>query len=84
MNEKKITLLRRFNSLLNVVIYSFIGVFIGHAIYVYWEYRKYPGLYAMQSAPWYTSIIVYGLGAAVVSLISVVLKCIIKKKLKSY
>lgn len=37
-----------------------VGVFLGRVIYTFWEYKTFPGLYAMQSAPWYTSILVYG------------------------
>ena len=31
---------------------SSVGVLLGHGLYVYWEYHKYPELYEMQSAPW--------------------------------
>ncbi len=77
-------MLKRLNNILNVVICSSVGVIVGHAIYVYWEYRKYPDLYTMQSAPWYTSIVVYGLVTAIVLLITIVLKCIVRKKLKNH
>lgn len=83
MNEKKINLLKRLNRLLNIAVGSFSGVFIGHAVYVYWDYQKHPELYALQSAPWYTSILVYGLGTAVVSIVFIILKWILKKKLKN-
>ena len=43
-------MLKRLNNILNVVMGSSVGVIVGHTIYVYWEYRKYPDLYAMQSA----------------------------------
>lgn len=83
MNEKKFNLLKKVNGLLNIVIGSLIGVFLGHTIYIYWDYQKRPGLYAIQSAPWYTSILVYGLSAAVIILIAIVIKCVIKKKRKN-
>lgn len=83
MTEKKNSFLKRFDRLLNLVIGCSIGAEIGYALYVYWEYRKYPLLYAMQSAPWYTGILVNGLAAVVISLVAVAAKCIINKKTKS-
>ncbi len=47
-------MLRKLNYFFNIVIGSFIGVFIGFGIYKFWHFKTYPNLYAMQSAPWYT------------------------------
>lgn len=74
--------MKRFNQILNTVIGAFIGVFIGHGAYVLWDYKAHPGLYAMQSAPWYTSILVYGLVTAAVLAAAVIIKLIIRRKLK--
>lgn len=30
-------------------------VFVGHSAYIIYDYKAHPGLYAMQSVPWYTS-----------------------------
>ena len=54
-------MLKKLNQITNITIGSFVGVFIGCGIYVFWDYKKHPDLYAMQSAPWYTSIFVYGI-----------------------
>jgi hypothetical protein len=59
----------------------FIG-FIGRGIYVVWDYKTHPELYAMQSAPWYTSILVFGAFTIVVLLVCAVIKTIIKSKQK--
>lgn len=75
-------MLEKINSMLNVISCSSIGVYIGHTIYEYWHYRKYPGLYALQSAPWYTSVLVYGAFTVVVLLVVTALKYIIRRKLK--
>ena len=77
-------MLKRFNNILNVVMGIAIVGMIGYAIYVYWEYRKYPDVYAVQSAPWYTNIVVYGVVANIVLLATIGLKCIIRKKLKNH
>lgn len=54
----------RLNRLLNILMGSIGGVFIGHTLFICWHYQRYPGLYAMQSAPWYTAIVVYAWGTA--------------------
>ena len=79
----KIKKLEKWNKSLNILIGSFIGTFVGHSIYKYFDYRKRPGLYEIQSAPWYTSIQIYGLGAVIVIFIAIILKLLIKKKLKN-
>lgn len=40
-------MLRKLNCFLNIVIGSFIGVFIGFGIYKSWHFKTYPNLYAM-------------------------------------
>jgi len=76
-------MLKRLNIILNHVIGSFAGAFIGHCVYKYFDYTYHPDLYAIQSAPWYTSIQIYGLATAVVIFIAIILKFLIKKKQKS-
>lgn len=72
---------KRINQLLNIIIGSSVGVFIGYGIYVYSHYRKYPALYAMQSAPWYTGILVYGVITLIVLAVCFILKITIRKKI---
>ncbi len=71
-------MLRKLNCFLNIVIGSFIGVFIGFGIYKFWHFKTYPNLYAMQSAPWYTELLLYGFMVVV----GIILKLMIGKKLK--
>lgn len=68
----------KLNQIINGIMGAFIGVFIGHGIYVFWEYKTYPELYAMQSAPWYTGILVYGAFTVVVLAVCVMIKMILK------
>ena len=74
--------MKRLNTILNTIIGAFVGVFIGHGVYVVWNFKTRPELYAMQSAPWYTSILVYGVFTVVVLLICFVIRAIIKHKQK--
>ncbi len=75
-------MLKKVNWILNAIIGAFVGVFIGHGMYVFLDFKTHPDLYAMQSAPWYTSILVVGMETAVVLVIAVIIKLIIRKKLK--
>lgn len=72
----------KLNSILNLIIGSVIGIFLGYGLYTLWDYKTHPGLYAMQSAPWYTGILFYGIFAAVVILLSLILKLILRKSLQ--
>ena len=74
--------MKRLNTILNTIIGACVGVFIGHGFYTVWNYKTHPELYAMQSAPWYTSILVYGVFTIVVLVICFVIKAIIKHKQK--
>ena len=71
--------MKKINNFLNILIGAFVGVFIGHGIYVYYNYKTHPDLYAMNSAPWYTSILVYGIFTLVVILVVIIAKILIKR-----
>ena len=77
-----IIMLKRLNMFLNTIIGAFIGVFIGHGVYVFYDFKTHPNLYAMQSAPWYTSILLYGIVTAVILLVAIIVKLSIRQKLK--
>ncbi len=75
-------MLKKLNQITNITIGSFVGVFIGCGIYVFWDYKKHPDLYTMQSAPWYTSIFVYGIVMLIFVTVAIIAKLIIRKKMK--
>ena len=75
-------MLRKWNCFLNIVIGSSIGVFIGFGNYKFWHFKTYPNLYAIQSAPWYTELLLDGALVAVVVVVCIILKLIIRKKSK--
>ena len=75
-------MLRKLNCFLNIVIGSFIGVFIGFGIYKFWHFKAYPNLYTMQSAPWYIELLLSGALVAVLVVVCIILKLIICRKLK--
>lgn len=76
-------MLKRISQILNIFIISACGVFLGHTIYIYHDFLTRPGLYAMQSAPWYTSILVYGICLLGLLGVSLILKAVIHKKLSN-
>lgn len=45
---------KKLDHLANIIMGSVVGVFLGYGGYSVWDYKAHPGLYAMQSAPWYT------------------------------
>ena len=45
--------MKNLNAFLNILMGSFFGVFIGSTIANYREYRTFPEIYAVNSAPWY-------------------------------
>lgn len=76
-------MLRRINHILNILIGTSVGIFLGHSLYDCWSYHARPELYAMQSAPWYTSVLVHGLltlaALIILALIKLILRYIQKK-----
>lgn len=73
---------KKLDHLANIIMGSVVGVFLGYGGYSVWDYKAHPGLYAMQSAPWYTGVLVFGLFAGVVLLLGIFLKWMIRKSSK--
>ena len=69
----------KLNNFLNIIMGSCTGVFLGHSIYIYWDYNKHPELYATNSAPWYTSVLIYGLLAIVAIAIGFTIKWFMRR-----
>lgn len=66
----------KMNEVLNGIMGAFTGVFLGHGILEVRRYNSRPELYALQSAPWYTGILVYGAFTVVVLAVCMVIKVI--------
>lgn len=58
-----------------------LGVFIAESISTYWDYKTHPEIYEVTSAPWYTSIILFGIITLAIILAALVMKLIIRKKI---
>ena len=71
----------KINTFLNCLIRAFIGVFLARSVYTYWDYKTHPELYAVSSAPWYTTILLFGVVSAGIILAAFIVKLMIGKKL---
>lgn len=69
--------MKKINIIINIFIAVLIGVFIGHGVYTVWDFKTHPELYVVQSAPWYTSILIYGVFTIILLLICIVIKVIV-------
>ena len=72
----------KLNTFLNCVIGAFIGVFIAESISTYWDFKTHPQIYEVTSAPWYTSIILFGIITLAIILVALVMKFIIRKEIR--
>lgn len=52
--------MKKINAALNILMGSVTLLYLGHVLFVLWNRIVHPGRYAFYSAPWYTSILVYG------------------------
>lgn len=68
--------------ILKTAIWYLVGVFIGTSLYTCYEYKTYPELYAMQSAPWYYGILMHAVLTAVIIAGILIVMALLKKRMK--
>lgn len=54
-------MLRKIRNIIKMFIVVDIATLVGKSLFVWWDYKNHPGLYAMRSAPWYLEIIAYAI-----------------------
>ena len=74
--------MRKFLDILNILRWCMIGAFIGTSLYKYYDFCRYPDLYAIQSAPWYLSIEINAIFTVIIFLIITVIRMVLKRKMK--
>ena len=74
--------MKKLYQILRIAILCVVGVFAGTSIHQYIDYRQRPGLYALTSAPWYTSIQIDAIFTAAVVLLLLLAMQIVKRKMK--
>lgn len=48
--------MQRAKRFLNIAVSATLGVYLGTWLFLWWDHRAHPGLYALTSAPWYTQM----------------------------
>lgn len=64
------------------VIIASVMVFIGFFIYRYADYKQHPEIYMINSAPWYTDLLLQGIVTLVIIAICLIIIVVIKRKVK--
>lgn len=72
--------MKKINTLINTIMGASIGVFIGNIISSIWTLNVHPETYAIQSAPWYTSSLIYGAVTIGILTICFICKEIVRRK----
>ena len=74
--------MKKLYQILRTAILCVVGVFAGTSIHQYIDYRQRPGMYALTSAPWYTSIQIDAIFTAAVVFLLLLAMQIVKRKMK--
>lgn len=74
--------MKKLYNTLKVALWCVVGVFAGTSVYQYIDYHQRPGLYALTSAPWYTSIRIDAIFTVTVILLLLLAMQIVKRKMK--
>lgn len=74
--------MRKLCVFIRIVMGTVFGVFLGSSLFRWIHYRSYPGLYAMQSTPWYWSILVNAIFTGIVLVTLSILLYLVTKKRK--
>ena len=69
-------------SIIKTFLWCLAGVFIGRGIYQFIDYKMNPAKYEVQSAPWYTGLLVQGVITAIVVVCCLIVIFILKKRAK--
>ncbi len=72
--------MKKLSTLLYILMGSIFGVFLGSSLFRWVHFLKHPQLYVVQSAPWYTSILVNAVFTGILLLILASVLYFIKKK----
>lgn len=74
--------MKRLHEILKIAFCCNIGVFAGMSFYQYYDFKTHPGLYTMQSAPWYYAVLLHGAAALVIAVALAVGMRLVKRKIK--
>lgn len=73
--------MKRLYATLKLFLGCSIGVFLGRYIYLYFDFKARPDLYAMQSALWYVDLEIQGIITAVLAAVLLAVMWLVRKKI---
>lgn len=73
--------MKRLYATLKLFLGCSIGVFLGRCIYLYFDFKGHPDLYAMRSVPWYQPLKVQGLVTAGIAVIVLAAMWLVRKNI---
>lgn len=73
---------KKINQALNIIISVLIILFIASGLFKYRHFQKYTDLYVMQSAPWYTGLLINGFLTLALLTVCMILKAILIEQIK--
>lgn len=73
--------MKRLYATLKLFLGCSIGVFLGRCIYLYFDFKACPDLYAMQSAPWYADLKFQGIITAVLAAVLLAVMWLVRKNI---
>ena len=79
-DAKKAAGYRKLDTLMNCMIIGFAAGFVYECVYTVWDYKTHPEFYAVNSAPWYTTLVLFGGIVALVIAAGMLVKFLIRKK----
>ena len=73
--------MKRLYATLKLFLGCSIGIFLGRCIYLYFDFKARPDLYAMQPVPWYQGLKVQGLVTAGIAVIVLAAMWLVRKNI---
>lgn len=73
--------MKRLYATLKLFLGCSIGVFLGRYIYLYFDFKARPDLYAMQSALWYVDLEIQGIITAVLAAVLLAVMWLVRKNI---
>ena len=73
--------MKRLYATLKLFLGCSIGVFLGRYIYLYFDFKARPDLYAMQSALWYVDLEIQGIITAVLAAVLLAVIWLVRKNI---
>ena len=73
---------KKVKCVMHIVMGTTFGIYLEKVALAWIYYRQNPGFYEIQSAPWYTEIVVISIAYVIVLFLEVLIQCLICHKIK--